>query len=140
MECLLGPCTFNFNDFNLGETLKNENVNLKIVPKTEDVKTDESTEIKEVIEIGREITLEATLPFKKENFDNLGIDFNFSNLVKKGKLIVETLDKSISITMNNVSLIIETNLNFKSDKANTMKIKVKAFKDNLNKDILFKFN
>ena len=78
----LGPCYIQFNDVVLGETLKTEETNLKIQTKTEEIKTDESSEIKEEIEVSREIIFETTMLMSNETLTLLGIN-DFSSLLKK---------------------------------------------------------
>ena len=135
MEISLGPCKILFNNNNLGETIKSENVTLKVVSKTEEIKTDESAEVKDEVEIEREITFEATLPLTNSSLSALGINETVTTLLKKGALKITSLDESIVIDLYNASLKAELNFNFKSDKVNTIKIKAKAFKDNLKRDI-----
>lgn len=80
----LGPCKIKFNDSDIGNTLKSESTTLKIVPITEEIKTDESSEAKEEIELGRKITLETSLLFSNEMMTTLGINDTLSSLLKKG--------------------------------------------------------
>lgn len=81
----LGPCKIKFNDSDIGNTLKSESTTLKIVPITEEIKTDESSEAKEEIELGRKITFETSLLFSNEMMTTLGINDTLSSLLKKRK-------------------------------------------------------
>ena len=159
----LGPCKIKFNDSDIGNTLKSESTTLKIVPITEEIKTDETglempepiitasapnsnlmfktaEEAKEEIELGRKITLETSLLFSNEMMTTLGINDTLSSLLKKGNLKIETLDGTVSIELYNVSITIEPGYTFKSDKINIFKLKVKAYRDELGRDIKINFN
>lgn len=135
----LGPCYIQFNDIVLGETLKTEETNLKIQTKTEEIKTDESSEIKEEIEVSREIIFETTMLMSSETLISLGIN-NFSSLLKKGKLIIKTLDNSVMVTFFEAILNIQPIFNFKTDKISTLKLRAKALRDINKKDIEITLN
>lgn len=135
----LGPCYIQFNDVALGETLKTEETNLKIQTKTEEIKTDESLEIKEEIEVSREIIFETTMLMSSETLTSLGIN-NFSSLLKKGKLIIKTLDDSVMVTFFEAILNIQPIFNFKTDKVSTLKLRAKALRDINKKDIEITLN
>ena len=135
----LGPCYIQFNDVVLGETLKTEETNLKIQTKTEEIKTDESSEIKEEIEVSREIIFETTMLMSNETLTLLGIN-NFSSLLKKGKLIIKTLDDSVVVTFFEAILNIQPIFNFKTDKVSTLKLRAKALRDINKKDIEITLN
>lgn len=135
----LGPCYIQFNDVVLGETLKTEETNLKIQTKTEEIKTDESSEIKEEIEVSREIIFETTMLMSSETLTLLGIN-NFSSLLKKGKLIIKTLDDSVVVTFFEAILNIQPIFNFKTDKVSTLKLRAKALRDINKKDIEITLN
>lgn len=135
----LGPCYIQFNDIVLGETLKTEETNLKIQTKTEEIKTDESSEIKEEIEVSREIIFETTMLMSSETLISLGIN-NFSSLLKKGKLIIKTLDNSVMVTFFEAILNIQPIFNFKTDKVSTLKLRAKALRDINKKDIEITLN
>ena len=135
----LGPCYIQFNNVVLGETLKTEETNLKIQTKTEEIKTDESSEIKEEIEVSREIIFETTMLMSSETLTLLGIN-NFSSLLKKGKLIIKTLDDSVMVTFFEAILNIQPIFNFKTDKVSTLKLRAKALRDINKKDIEITLN
>ena len=135
----LGPCYIQFNDVVLGETLKTEETNLKIQTKTEEIKTDESSEIKEEIEVSREIIFETTMLMSNETLTLLGIN-DFSSLLKKGKLIIKTLDDSVVVTFFEAILNIQPIFNFKTDKVSTLKLRAKALRDINKKDIEITLN
>lgn len=135
----LGPCYIQFNDVVLGETLKTEETNLKIQTKTEEIKTDESSEIKEEIEVSREIIFETTMLMSSETLTLLGIN-DFSSLLKKGKLIIKTLDDSVVVTFFEAILNIQPIFNFKTDKVSTLKLRAKALRDINKKDIEITLN
>ena len=128
-----------FNDVVLGETLKTEETNLKIQTKTEEIKTDESSEIKEEIEVSREIIFETTMLMSSETLTLLGIN-DFSSLLKKGKLIIKTLDDSVVVTFFEAILNIQPIFNFKTDKVSTLKLRAKALRDINKKDIEITLN
>ncbi len=131
----LGPCYVYFNDVNLGVTLKEEDTSLEIKVKTEDIKTDESLEIKEIIELCKEITFKTTLSLSEETLNNLRIDRTFSSLVKEGELRIITLDNSAVIFMYKVKLIAEPFFSFKGNKTNKIKVKAVALSNGDKKDI-----
>lgn len=135
MEVSLGPCKIQFNGSDLGETLKSENVTLKVATKTQEIKCDDSDDIKDEIETSRDITFEATLLLTNALMSTLGISSNVTSLLRKGPLKITSLDNNIIVDLYNVSLKIELNYNFKNDKAHTIKIKAKALKDSLKRDI-----
>lgn len=135
MEVSLGPCKIQFNGSDLGETLKSENVTLKVATKTQEIKCDDSDDIKDEIETSRDITFEATFLLTNALMSMLGISSNVTSLLRKGPLKITSLDNNIIIDLYNVSLKIELNYNFKNDKAHTIKIKAKALKDSLKRDI-----
>lgn len=131
----LGPCYVCFNDVNLGVTLKEEDTSLEIKVKTEDIKTDESLEIKEIIELCKEITFKTTLSLSEETLNNLRIDRTFSSLTKEGELRIITLDNSAVIFMYKVKLIAEPFFAFKGNKTNKIKVKAVALSNGDKKDI-----
>lgn len=131
----LGPCYVCFNDVNLGVTLKEEDTSLEIKVKTEDIKTDESLEIKEIIELCKEITFKTTLSLSEETLNNLRIDRTFSSLTKEGELRIITLDNSAVIFMYKVKLIAEPFFSFKGNKTNKIKVKAVALSNGDKKDI-----
>lgn len=131
----LGPCYVCFNDVNLGVTLKEEDTSLEIKVKTEDIKTDESLEIKEIIELCKEITFKTTLSLSEETLNNLRIDRTFSSLTKEGELRIITLDNSAVIFMYKVKLIAEPFFSFKGNKTNKIKVKAVALSNRDKKDI-----
>lgn len=135
MEVSLGPCKIQFNSSDLGETLKSENVTLKVATKTQEIKCDDSDDIKDEIETSRDITFEATFLLTNALMSTLGISSNVTSLLRKGPLKITSLDNNIIVDLYNVSLKIELNFNFKNDKAHTIKIKAKALKDSLKRDI-----
>lgn len=135
MEVSLGPCKIQFNGSDLGETLKSENVTLKVATKTQEIKCDDSDDIKDEIETSRDITFEATFLLTNVLMSTLGISSNVTSLLRKGPLKITSLDNNIIVDLYNVSLKIELNYNFKNDKAHTIKIKAKALKDSLKRDI-----
>ena len=135
MEVSLGPCKIQFNGSDLGETLKSENVTLKVATKTQEIKCDDSDDIKDEIETSRDITFEATFLLTNALMSTLGISSNVTSLLKKGPLKITSLDNNIIVDLYNVSLKIELNFNFKNDKTHTIKIKAKALKDSLKRDI-----
>lgn len=135
MEVSLGPCKIQFNNSDLGETLKSENVTLKVATKTQEIKCDDSDDIKDEIETSRDITFEATFLLTNVLMSTLGISSNVTSLLRKGPLKITSLDNNIIVDLYNVSLKIELNYNFKNDKAHTIKIKAKALKDSLKRDI-----
>ena len=135
MEVSLGPCKIQFNGSDLGETLKSENVTLKVATKTQEIKCDDSDDIKDEIETSRDITFEATFLLTNALMSTLGISSNVTSLLRKGPLKITSLDNNIIVDLYNVSLKIELNYNFKNDKAHTIKIMAKALKDSLKRDI-----
>lgn len=46
----LGPCQVYFNDKYIGHTLKTDSTSLKLQAITQEIKTDESPDIKEILE------------------------------------------------------------------------------------------
>ena len=136
----LGPCKLKLDGINIGNTLKDEGTSLKVVSITEEVKTDESSEVKEILELGRIITFETAVIFSNESMSILNLNGNLTNLVKRGKLEIITLDGTTYIELYNVSLIMEPSYTFKENKVNMFKIKVKACKNENGKDINIIFN
>ena len=63
----LGPCQVYFNDKYIGHTLKTDSTSLKLQAITQEIKTDESSEIKEILELGRNITFETTVLLDENN-------------------------------------------------------------------------
>ena len=131
----LGPCNLYFNEIDLGATLKEDDVSLEIKVKTEEIKTDESVETKEIIELGKDITFKASLMFSQETLDKLQVDKLLTSLVKEGELRIATLDKSITILLFKVKLILEPIFSFKSSKTNKIRLKAVALSNKRNKNI-----
>lgn len=135
MKIPLGPCNIYLNGVSLGETLKEDDTSLEIKVKTEEVRTDESTDIKEIIELGKDITFKATLVFSQETLKTLGVDNNLSSLVKSGEIRIVPLNKSATILLFKTKITIEPFLSFKNNKNNKLKLKVQALKNNFDKKI-----
>lgn len=135
----LGVCNILFNDVDLGFTIATEKTALSIKNLTTEVKTDESPEVKEIIELGRNINFECTMSLKKETMEKLGIDNKLSSLTKEGKIKIITLNKELEIDLFRVIIIFEINLNFKKDKQNLIKLNVRSLRDYKNEDININF-
>ena len=135
MKIPLGPCNIYLDGVSLGETLKEDDTSLEIKVKTEEVRTDESTDIKEIIELGKDITFKATLVFSQETLKTLGVDNNLSSLVKNGEIRIVPLNKSATILLFKTKITIEPFLSFKNNKNNKLKLKVQALKNNFDKKI-----
>lgn len=72
----LGPCQVYFNDNYIGHTLKTDSTSLKLQAITQEIKTDESSEIKEILELGRNITFETTVLLDENSINTFGITPN----------------------------------------------------------------
>lgn len=131
----LGPCRIKFNSKDIGNTLENENTTLSISPLTKEIQTNESTEIKNIIEIGRKITAEASILVSKEVMSTFELDNQLSSLVKKGTLDILTLDGRLNIHFFNCRITIEPKFNFKKSKYNSLKLKITALKDEYGRDL-----
>lgn len=136
----LGPCNIKFNSRDLGHTLENENTVLKISPITKEIQTIESSDIKEVLELGRKISLETSILISDESLKLFEINTTLNTLIKKGVLDIVTLDGSLSIKFFNCRMTIEPTFNFKKNKYNSFKLKVIALKDEYGKDIQIDIN
>lgn len=135
----IGVCNILFNDIDLGFTLATERTALSIKNLVTEVKTDESPQVKEILEIGRNINFECTMSLKKETMEKLGIDNKLKSLIKEGKIKIITLNKELEIDLFRVIIIFEINLNFKKDKQNLIKLKVISLKDYKDEDININF-
>ena len=67
----LGPCQVYFNDKYIGHTLKTDSTSLKLQAITQEIKTDESPDIKEILELGRNITFETTVLLDENSINTL---------------------------------------------------------------------
>lgn len=138
-ELPLGVCNIFFNDIDLGFTIASEKTAISIKSITTDIKTDESPEVKEILELGRTIDFECTMPLKKEVMEKLEIDSKLSSLSKEGSIKIITLNKELEIDLFRVIIIFEIDLNFKKDKQNLIKLNVRSLKDYKNEDININF-
>lgn len=138
-ELPLGVCNIFFNDIDLGFTIANEKTAISIKSITTDIKTDESPEVKEILELGRTIDFECTMSLKKEVMEKLEIDSKLSSLSKEGSIKIITLNKELEIDLFRVIIIFEIDLNFKKDKQNLIKLNVRSLKDYKNEDININF-
>ena len=86
MTLPMGACNILLDNLDLGVTLKEDETSLEIKIKTEEIRTDESQEVKEVIELNKEVTFKTSLLLSQENFENLRIDPNLNSLVRQGEL------------------------------------------------------
>lgn len=135
MKIPLGPCNIYLDGVSLGETLKEDDTSLEIKVKTEEIRTDESSDIKEIIELGKDIIFKATLVFSQETLKTLGIDNNLSSLVKSGEIRIVPLNKSATILLFKTRITIEPFLNFKNNRNNKVKLIIHALKNNFGKNI-----
>lgn len=138
-ELPLGVCNIFFNDIDLGFTIASEKTAISIKSITTDIKTDESPEVKEILELGRTIDFECTMSLKKEVMEKLEIDSKLSSLSKEGSIKIITLNKELEIDLFRVIIIFEIDLNFKKDKQNLIKLNVRSLKDYKNEDININF-
>jgi len=138
-ELPLGVCNIFFNDIDLGFTIASEKTAISIKSITTDIKTDESPEVKEILELGRTIDFECTMPLKKEVMEKLEIDSKLSSLSKEGSIKIITLNKELEIDLFRVIIIFEINLNFKKDKQNLIKLNIRSLRDHKNEDININF-
>lgn len=135
MKIPLGPCNIYLDGVSLGETLKEDDTSLEIKVKTEEIRTDESSDIKEIIELGKDIIFKATLVFSQETLKTLGVDNNLSSLVKSGEIRIVPLNKSATILLFKTKITIEPFLNFKNNRNNKVKLIIHALKNNFGKKI-----
>ena len=135
MKMPLGPCDIYFNGEYLAETLKEDDTSLEIKIKSEEVKTDESSDIKEIIELEKDIVFKTSLLFTQETLNKLGVDNNFSSLIKTGEIRIVTSNKTATIILFKTKIIIEPYFSFKNSKNNKIKLKVQALKNEFNKNI-----
>lgn len=131
----LGPCEVYFNDNYIGHTLKSDTTALKIQAITQEIKTDESSEIKEILELGRNITFETTVLLDENSINTFGITPGIDTLVKKGVMDIVSLSKQVAIKLLNAVVTLEINFNFKIEGTHSVKIKAKALKNEDDKDI-----
>ena len=115
----LGPYQVYFNDKYIGHTLK----------------TDESSEIKEILELGRNITFETTVLLDENSINTFGITPDVKTLVKKGVIEIVTMSNSVRIKLLRAVITLEINFNFKTEGTHSVKIKAKALRNEDNKDI-----
>jgi len=135
----LGVCNILLNDIDLGFTIASEKTSISIKSITTDIKTDESPEVKEILELGRTINFECTMSLKKETMEKLEIDNKLSSLSKEGNIKIITLNKELEIELFRVIIIFEINLNFKKDKQNLIKLNIRSLRDHKNEDININF-
>lgn len=131
----LGPCQVYFNDNYIGHTLKTDSTSLKLQAITQEIKTDESSEIKEILELGRNITFETTVLLDENSINTFGITPDVKTLVKKGVIEIVTMSNSVRIKLLSAVIILEINFNFKTEGTHSVKIKAKALRNEDNKDI-----
>ena len=131
----LGPSRLFFNDEYIGNTIKSEGTTLKIQSVTQEIKTDESPELKEILELGKNITFEGTILIDENSIFSLDIDSSLENLVKKGELKLMTMDNLTEIRIFNAVITLDVNLNFKQEGLHTIKLKAKALRNKNNKII-----
>lgn len=135
MNLPLGPCNIFLDNIDLGVTSKEDDTSLEIKVKTEEIKTDESQEIKEIIELNKEITFKTSLLLNQENFENLGIDSNLTSLVREGELRIVPLNKTATIFLFKAKIILELIFNFKDNKLYKIKLKAIALSNEYKKNI-----
>lgn len=131
----LGPCQVYFNDNYIGHTLKTDSTSLKLQAITQEIKTDESSEIKEILELGRNITFETTVLLDENSINTFGITPDVKTLVKKGVIEIVTMSNSVRIKLLSAVITLEINFNFKTEGTHSVKIKAKALRNEDNKDI-----
>lgn len=131
----LGPCQVYFNDNYIGHTLKTDSTSLKLQAITQEIKTDESSEIKEILELGRNITFETTVLLDENSINTFGITPDVKTLVKKGVIEIVTMSNSVRIKLLKAVITLEINFNFKTEGTHSVKIKAKALKNEDGKDI-----
>lgn len=131
----LGPCKVYFNDNYIGHTLKTDSTSLKLQAITQEIKTDESSEIKEILELGRNITFETTVLLDENSINTFGITPDVKTLVKKGVIEIVTMSNSVRIKLLKAVITLEINFNFKTEGTHSVKIKAKALRNEDNKDI-----
>lgn len=135
MKIPLGPCDIYFNGEYLAETLKEDETNLEIKVKTEEIRTDESSDIKEIVELGKDVVFKTSLLFTQETLNKLKVDNNFSSLVKTGEIRIVTSNKTATIILFKTKITIEPYFSFKNSKNNKIKLKIQALKNEFNKNI-----
>ena len=131
----LGPCQVYFNDNYIGHTLKTDSTSLKLQAITQEIKTDESSEIKEILELGRNITFETTVLLDENSINTFGVTPDVKTLVKKGVIEIVTMSNSVRIKLLKAVITLEINFNFKTEGTHSVKIKAKALRNEDNKDI-----
>ena len=123
----LGPCQVYFNDKYIGHTLKTDSTSLKLQAITQ--------EIKEILELGRNITFETTVLLDENSINTFGITPDVKTLVKKGVIEIVTMSNSVRIKLLSAVITLEINFNFKTEGTHSVKIKAKALRNEDNKDI-----
>ena len=135
MNLPMGACNIFLDNLDLGVTLKEDETSLEIKIKTEEIRTDESQEVKEVIELNKEVTFKASLLLSQENFENLRIDPNLNSLVRQGELRIVPLNKTATIFLFKAKIILEPMFNFKDNKLYKIKLKAVALSNEHKKNI-----
>lgn len=131
----LGSCQVYFNDKYIGHTLKTDSTSLKLQAITQEIKTDESPDIKEILELGRNITFETTVLLDENSINTFGITPDVKTLVKKGVIEIVTMSNSVRIKLLRAVITLEINFNFKTEGTHSVKIKAKALRNEDNKDV-----
>lgn len=131
----IGPCRLFLDEEYIGNTIKSEGTTLKIQAITQEVKTDESPELKDILELGKNVTFEGTVLIDENSIFSLDIDSSLENLIKKGELKLMTMDNLTEIRILDAVIALDINLNFKQEGAHTIKLKAKAIRNENNKMI-----
>lgn len=125
----LGACKIMLNEIELGETLKSEQTKLSITTFSDEIKTEESSEVKEILEIGKDIKFETTLLCSKENFEKLNLNEDLDSLILSGRLKIVTVDENVTITIPKARIVIEISFELKEKKMNKIKLKARALRN-----------
>lgn len=134
-DYLIGPATITMEGIEIGPTLKSEDVTLTLKPITQEIKTDESPEVKEVIQTGEGIEVSFGIPYTSDLAEMFGMLGENIALTRTAEVIIQS--EGLKITIYKGSVVMTISKRYAWDKINTVSVTVKGLVNDSGKKYKF---
>lgn len=136
----LGPCNITLGSSSIQKTLEESEVTLSFEPITKDIKTDDSEELKKVLQTGEKVTFKCSIAYTKESASLFNLTGRNLALTFESPLKINSIDGNVTVELFNASIKLKTKHNFKKDKFHTISLEATGMKDFKNEIYDIQFN
>ena len=126
-DFLIGPATIAIDGTNIGPTLEGTDPVLSIEPITEEVKTDDDSDVKHAEQTGEKVTFNGVIPYTAENASVLGLSGTNMTLHRIDPMTI--ISKNLTVTLYNASIKLTVKKKYAATAVNIIEIEVTALPD-----------